>query len=710
MKKTPVFIEIEAACAALSPWRTDGFANAIQPLYDLQEDLRSRMERFAAEEQTLSIGIIGQVKAGKSSFLNALLFDGQPVLPVAATPKTANLTRISWGSKPCLEVIYYTPDDWSKLEEEARSTSDHEEAKVARELIRLAADNKLDVPKILAKGSERLDADTVEGLQGLLNQYSGGDGRFTAVVKTTHLFLPREELKGFDVVDTPGMNDPVVSRTQKTREYMANCDVVFFLSRCSQFLDQPDLDLLARQLPGKGVKRLVLVAGQFDSALQDDGFDRANLAETETNLKRRLSNRAAAELEKLATQREQVGEGYENVAAMLRSIKTPIFASTFAHGFANWPAERWSSNMRHAHEAIVRMAASNWTPSEVGIDDWQRIGNFSALSKAFDAAFKDKQVLLQAQKDGLIPEARRNFHSIVQHLQDTVQERSVQLREGDLAKLEAESLECEKRIAGVSGRLEAVIDELIQRAVTNKEALSGELQAHIGKRRTLRVREGSEEIEHSREVSNSTWYLPWTWGSTRTVYYTSSHSYQYLATADVLEQLGQYQQDSSRRLLASFESLTKVRELQAKLREALLNALEEADGAYDPGTVRFTLTAVIERTPLPSLELTLSDPTRSLSTRMGKEARTPEEMAKVQDMLDEALSVTFTELLSAFQQACDQLEASLKKIRKSLAKDFTAALQRQRQELVEAFKNKAAELEKCDAILEIAKGALVVKV
>jgi len=30
---------------------------------------------------------MGQVKAGKSSFLNALLFEGCEVLPVAATPK-----------------------------------------------------------------------------------------------------------------------------------------------------------------------------------------------------------------------------------------------------------------------------------------------------------------------------------------------------------------------------------------------------------------------------------------------------------------------------------------------------------------------------------------------------------------------------------------------------------------------------------------------
>lgn len=41
------------------------------------------------------------------------------------------------------------------------------------------------------------------------------------------------------------------------------------------------MDLLAEQLPAKGVKRMVLVAGQLDGAIADDGFDRASLAETE---------------------------------------------------------------------------------------------------------------------------------------------------------------------------------------------------------------------------------------------------------------------------------------------------------------------------------------------------------------------------------------------------------------------------------------------
>ena len=88
----------------LQPWQ--GRFNEIQDILSLKKPLLEQVERFNQEEQTLNIAIMGQVKAGKSSFLNALLFNGKPVLPTAATPKTANLTRISYGEKPVLEVEY----------------------------------------------------------------------------------------------------------------------------------------------------------------------------------------------------------------------------------------------------------------------------------------------------------------------------------------------------------------------------------------------------------------------------------------------------------------------------------------------------------------------------------------------------------------------------------------------------------------------------
>ena len=238
----------------VQPWH-DRFSE-IADLVSLKTAFSEKLTRFALEELQLNIAVMGQVKAGKSSFLNALLFDGRPVLPTAATPKTANLTRISYGEQPVLEIEYYQPEEWQDICQLTTQQGGTDHIKVACELVEMVKLPPQDVQSLLAQGKERIEASNLDDLMGRLNQYAGNDGTYTALVKMIRLYLPIEELKGFDVIDTPGMNDPVLSRTQKTKEEMARCDVVFFLSRSGQFLDQSDIHLLANQLPQSGVKRI----------------------------------------------------------------------------------------------------------------------------------------------------------------------------------------------------------------------------------------------------------------------------------------------------------------------------------------------------------------------------------------------------------------------------------------------------------------------
>ena len=55
-------------------------------------ELEAELEAMQKDGRTLKLGIIGRVKSGKSSLINALIFEGKNVLPKAATPMTAALT------------------------------------------------------------------------------------------------------------------------------------------------------------------------------------------------------------------------------------------------------------------------------------------------------------------------------------------------------------------------------------------------------------------------------------------------------------------------------------------------------------------------------------------------------------------------------------------------------------------------------------------
>lgn len=96
---------------------------AAQDLLNFKNLARNLKEALREEERrgkTLRLGIVGSVKAGKSTFLNALLFNGEDVLPKAATPMTASLTRLGFSENQYLNFVFYTHEDWQIIESATR--------------------------------------------------------------------------------------------------------------------------------------------------------------------------------------------------------------------------------------------------------------------------------------------------------------------------------------------------------------------------------------------------------------------------------------------------------------------------------------------------------------------------------------------------------------------------------------------------------------
>ncbi len=82
------------------------------------EELEKTLKELQDTNRDLKVGIIGRVKAGKSSLLNALIFEGVEVLPKAATPMTASLTVLKYAQNLSAEVEFYSPKDILELKNE----------------------------------------------------------------------------------------------------------------------------------------------------------------------------------------------------------------------------------------------------------------------------------------------------------------------------------------------------------------------------------------------------------------------------------------------------------------------------------------------------------------------------------------------------------------------------------------------------------------
>lgn len=265
--------------------------------------LETEIQRAQQDARKLSIGIVGAMKAEKSSFLNACIFGGRDVLPKAATPMTAALTRIRYSETPQATVHFYERKDWEKIEDNAqkyeeqlntkysnyckiydRSHADSTEGVCSKQVFERTLFQQ-DVSEVLKSAKELTqmvgsnsailehlgDADVLDGdIMAKLQDYVGARGRFTPIVNYVELEVNLPELEDLEIVDTPGLNDPIVSRSYATRQFLRACDVVILLSPCSQFMDANTVGLMANGLPDNGVRKVIVVGSKLDSGLLNE--------------------------------------------------------------------------------------------------------------------------------------------------------------------------------------------------------------------------------------------------------------------------------------------------------------------------------------------------------------------------------------------------------------------------------------------------------
>lgn len=683
--------------ASLCAYRPD-FPDAFAALDDWLRDAATRRARWTLQQAPLSIGVMGQIKAGKSSFLNQLLFGGQPLLPEAATPETANLTRIHHAEVPRFTAHFYAPESWAALEKLAGSEAQDLAARSARDLVQQARRGHGDgIASLLAQGRVDLHAGDIADLVGRINDYVGAEGRFTPLVESSELALPLPGLAGIEIVDTPGMNDPVVSRTDKTRAYMAQCDVVFFLSPSGRLLDDSDQQLLAAQLPAQGVKRLVLVAAQFDAAILDDGFDRNSLCECETRLRQRLSDHARRSLEQLAAQRER--QGFPDIAALLRGIGAPLFASTYAQALASLPAQQWSKGQHHVHQQFAELAEDAWGGTAPGATDWQRIGGFAALEASLGQARADKEAILATQRAKLEEELGCALAHLLASLRNQASERIAFVQAHDIADLDAHASKAKKRLQAISDTLTGYVEGQANAARAQARLILSDLQQRAGRARTLEDRTGFETRTHKVQVSDSTWYKPWTWGSSHTEYYTETTTYRYLAAADALENLRNYFEQSRLRLLDLFDELIAPDTLSAGLRRELLRVLDIRSDDFDPRSLRALIEATLVRVPWPKLGVVAPDPAKALADFSG-ELRDSDKMSALRERLAQVvgeLQQMLAERIDlAVQQVCAQLDTLAGQLQEALTQSLAADLERLRT----ALADKSSQVERLQMLVK----------
>ena len=408
-------------------------------------DIKEGGDRLKRDNEILKIGVVGQVKAGKSSFLNSLLFEGENVLPRASTPMTAGLTVLEYGEKNVFSVEYYTAKEWEKFEDKAKeyddfvnnvksmnpALTDEEAAKMANVPDELSAAKELisrctRVAKgKVGKASEENDFTDIKDLQDILENFVGADGQFTSVVKSLTIRLNDERLKGMRIVDTPGVNDPVVSREHRTREFLRECHGVFFLSFASRFFDSTDVNFLTNRIGSQGIGTVVLIASKFDSVLQDSG------SKFEDDLGNAIED----------CQRQLKAQFRRNLSGSDYRGEEPRFtmSSGIGYSIANKKPSEWDSMERHVVKQMKRFYPSFFASDSDIKATFNELSQIDYIRKDYlDGEFvKNRDKMISSKVNSYFGNATSEIKAILSDGKANLNERNNALCKKDISQIES---------------------------------------------------------------------------------------------------------------------------------------------------------------------------------------------------------------------------------------------------------------------------------
>lgn len=383
-------------------------------------------DKLLGENKVLKIGVVGQVKAGKSSFLNSLFFDGENVLPRASTPMTAGLTVLEYGEENMFSIDYYNEKEWNTFEGKAKqyddflqeqkgmlpeghNLSDEEIARMAnisedltsaKELVSSCSGTARSKIKVQSLVETKTFSD-ISDLQDILADYVGAEGRYTSVVKSLTIKLNDERLKNLRIVDTPGVNDPIQSREFRTREFLRECHGVFLLSYAGRFFDSTDANFLSGRIGSQGIGTVVLIASKFDSVLQDVGTKFPDdLVGAWEDCERQLKKQFR-----------------RNLAESDYNGDEPRFdvSSGIGYSIYNKPRDKWDSMEEHVVKQMKQFYPSNFDTIENIKETFFNLANIDVIRDNYlDGLFvKNRDRIMRSKLDGYFSNVKKNITNII---------------------------------------------------------------------------------------------------------------------------------------------------------------------------------------------------------------------------------------------------------------------------------------------------------
>jgi len=225
------------------------------------EDIKEKKQQL--EEEHFFVSFTGQIKSGKSTLINALIF-GEEVIPADDIPHTAKITIIKYGEKPYLEATFYNKEEWKILQSNQEFYKEFLEADIEESI-----GNGVFLEELINTKAKSQKEENLENLK----EYVARGGKYTPFVNFVTLYYPNEILKEVTIVDTPGTNDPNKLRDKVAKEWIYKTNANIYITYANQAMDSVDIDFIDNFLLSIPKEQKLTVINKIDSVNDTDGLE-----------------------------------------------------------------------------------------------------------------------------------------------------------------------------------------------------------------------------------------------------------------------------------------------------------------------------------------------------------------------------------------------------------------------------------------------------
>lgn len=686
--------------------------------------------------RTLKIGIVGGVKAGKSSFLNALLFRGRDILPKAATPMTAALTKISYSETPYAKIVFYEDKDWNAILQNAATFDERLETAIANEKKRREENAKKDVwgrkiqNNLVAVQGDSLDQCTIErlkknideefrackeltkmadtrgvvvntllgsdqeiplsdNLEADLKEYVGAEGKYTPFVKYIELGMNEPVLKDLEIIDTPGLNDPIVSRSIVTKRFLKNCDAAFLMSFCGQFMSAQDVTFLLKALPQEGIGHVVLIGSKFDSVLQEKSYANLPLQRAAAQLVMKLSAAAKDTIQRNSSSSQ--GKRFTDALP-------PVFISSLLYT----AAQKMKNHQPLSEEEKKSMDNLSKSYKDFEKDNPDFLLGMSNIDegirkKKLTIYKQERNRILQEKSEDYIKQKELGFLNQLNEIQKVVQQNLSDLEELDKGEILKKQRDINRALDLARGTLELTFKEAAFDAKKQLKFIEHEIMGEQNRFRDVKSQNKVENKDHSYTTGHLWWK--------KRHHYTERVEWRQAAVADAVMQAGDFANEAKRHLEEDLQYAISVDQIEGKLKKQIVNVFLEANVPYEVEEILGHVKLVMHTLTLPSISVDKEKYVNEIEEAFPNNVVKDNEVEGLRLYLEKVLNQISRDMEEELNNKAEQISIELNQKAVTFVDQIQNKIQESGNRLVRQLEEKEKNIENCKTFIQEVKQA-----